>query len=62
MNQVPTLQSAAEQLPLTASAPAPSAPAAVPASLLTDNPDRPTPRGRYWEQIDPASKSFYPVD
>lgn len=63
MNQAPTLQPSAEQLPLTAPAPAPSTPASVPASLLTDNPDRPrAPRGRYWEQLDPASKSLYPVD
>lgn len=63
MNQTPHLQPAAGQLPLTAPAPALPTPAAVPASLLTDNPARPAaPRGRYWEQLDPASNSLYPVD
>ncbi|UYZ60844.1 hypothetical protein [Hymenobacter latericus] len=40
--------------PAPVATPAPAQPATQPAA--------PGPRMRYWEQIDPASRSLYPVD
>ncbi|MCC3158666.1 hypothetical protein LJ737_15575 [Hymenobacter sp. 15J16-1T3B] len=59
-----TTPSPAEQLPLTAQRPASPAPTTVSApALAAPAPARPaTRRVRYWEQLDPASHSLYPVD
>lgn len=64
MNQAPTPHSAAEPLPLAAPAPAPpTAASSRPPGFSPASPERPAPpRGRYWEQLDPASHSLYPVD
>jgi hypothetical protein len=63
MSQGPTPNAAApEQLPTLTARPTSAAPAAAPATLTAKAAARPALRVRYWEHMDPASQSLYPVD
>ncbi|OON67200.1 hypothetical protein [Hymenobacter sp. CRA2] len=62
MSQATTTSSTAERpssLPNRPAVTTSSAPAAAPATAA---PTRPALRVRYWEHMDPASNSLYPVD